>query len=101
MDAARVAMRRRCEIRRDDGAEPVDWIMNWWWATVLGPVVLAGAIAYALVSQRRLSTREKSLQDQAVNKLYNDPAGRSSPQGEQRQATTASERNAENRGARQ
>ena len=63
----------------------MDWIMNWWWATIVGPVVLAAAIGYALLKQRRLSPAEKDHQDAAVNSLYGDPAGRSSPAGEERQ----------------
>ena len=64
----------------------MDWIMNWWWATIIGPIVLGAVIAYALLTQRRLSRGEKARQDDAVNRLYQDPGGRSSSAGEERQA---------------
>ena len=64
--------------------------MNWWWVTVLGPIVLAAVIGYALLNRRRLSREEKLRQDRAVNKLYDDEGGRSSPQGAARK--TQSER---------
>lgn len=48
----------------------MEWIMNWWWVTVLGPVVLGAAIAYALFNRRRLSPTEKARQARAVDRLY-------------------------------
>lgn len=48
------------------------WIMNWWWATVLGPIVLGAAIAYALLTRRRLTPREKTAQKQAIEEVYKD-----------------------------
>lgn len=47
--------------------------MNWWWVTVLGPIVLGLAIAYALLTRRRLTPREKDAQKKAVERLYNEP----------------------------
>ena len=38
----------------------------WMFATVLGPVVLAAVIAYALLARRRLSPREKRERDAAT-----------------------------------
>lgn len=52
----------------------MEWIMNWWWATVLGPIVLGGAIAYALLNKRRLSGREKSAQTAQVRQSYRNDA---------------------------
>jgi hypothetical protein len=42
----------------------------WMFATVLGPVVLAAVIAYALLARRRLSPREKRERDAATRRLY-------------------------------
>jgi hypothetical protein len=67
----------------------MEWFMNWWWATIFGPIVLAAVIAYALLTRRKLPLPEKRAQDQAVNALYDDPDGRSSPQGKARQRPTA------------
>lgn len=55
-----------------------------WALTIIGPVILAAIIIYALANQRRLSRRAKVHQDEAVNNLYDDPKGRSSPAGEVR-----------------
>lgn len=54
------------------------WIMNWWWVTVLGPVILLAALAYAVMMRRRLSPRERTEQREAVKSLYDDgdPDGR-------------------------
>lgn len=46
------------------------WIMNWWWVTVLGPVVLIVLFAYALLSRRRFGPREQAEQDEATKRLY-------------------------------
>lgn len=51
---------------------PMEWFMNWWWATVLGPVVLGGAIAYALLNRRRLTLSERKAQARAVHDAYRD-----------------------------
>lgn len=48
----------------------MEWVMNWWWATILGPIVLAGVIGYALVTQRRLRPNERRRQAEATEKLY-------------------------------
>ncbi|WP_394888793.1 hypothetical protein ACG873_26870 [Mesorhizobium sp. AaZ16] len=44
----------------------------WMFATVLGPVVLAAVIAYALLARRRLSPREKRERDAATRRLYDN-----------------------------
>jgi hypothetical protein len=44
----------------------------WALATVLGPVVLAALIAYALLTRRRLSSREKRDRDAATRRLYDE-----------------------------
>jgi hypothetical protein len=52
----------------------MEWIMNWWWITVLGPIVLGGVIAYALMTDRRLTPEERVAQKKAVKRLYgHDP----------------------------
>jgi len=48
----------------------MEWFMNWWWATVLGPVILGGAIAYALINRRRLTLPERKAQARAVDDEY-------------------------------
>lgn len=53
----------------------MEWIMNWWWATVIGPIVLAVALIVALTSKQQLSTGEKSKQAAAVDRLYNARSG--------------------------
>ncbi|MBZ9794334.1 hypothetical protein [Mesorhizobium sp. ES1-4] len=57
-----------------------------WALTIIGPVILAAVIIYALANQRRLSRRAKAQQDESVNDLYDDPEGHSSPAGEVRAA---------------
>lgn len=52
-----------------------------WTLSIVGPVILALIIIYALLNQRRLSRRVEIHQDEAVNNLYEDPQGRSSPAG--------------------
>jgi hypothetical protein len=44
----------------------------WMFATVLGPVVLGAIIAYALLTRRRLSPREKRERDAATHRLYDE-----------------------------
>lgn len=48
-----------------------------WWMlmTVLGPVVIGGAIAYALLTRRRLTPREKMDQHEAVEEVYDGGEG--------------------------
>jgi hypothetical protein len=50
-----------------------EWLMNWWWVTVLGPIVLGGAIAYALLTRRRLTPAEHEAQKRAIHREYNSP----------------------------
>lgn len=50
----------------------MEWIMNWWWATVLGPLVLGGAIAYALLMRRRLSSGEKVERNAETRRVYRE-----------------------------
>jgi hypothetical protein len=57
---------------------------TFWTVTIVGPAILFLVIIFALMKQRRLSRPEKVQQDQAVNDLYGDPSGRSSPAGEAR-----------------
>jgi len=54
----------------------MEWIMNWWWVTVLGPIVLGCIIAYALLTRRRLSPAERNAQREATKRNYRE-AGRS------------------------
>lgn len=44
----------------------------WAIVTVGGPVVLAAIIAYALLTRRRLSPREKRERDAATRRLYDE-----------------------------
>jgi hypothetical protein len=50
----------------------MEWIMNWWWVTVLGPLILAAVIAYALMTRRRLTPTEKAAQRRGVERAYRD-----------------------------
>ncbi len=50
----------------------MEWMMNWWWATVLGPIILGGIIAYALMTRRRLTTTERIRQHDKVERLYDE-----------------------------
>jgi hypothetical protein len=83
---ARAVSRRRLSIGRA-GAKPehslrsavwikeamaMDWLINWWPATVLGPVVLIILFVYALWTRRRLSPREQELQRRAIEREYED-----------------------------
>lgn len=42
----------------------------WLVAVVIGPLVLGGIIAYALLMRRRLSARERARRDDATENLY-------------------------------
>lgn len=56
----------------------MEWFMNWWWATILGPVVLGVVLAYALLTRRRLTAREKDSQRRGIERVYRentDPRG--------------------------
>jgi hypothetical protein len=53
----------------------VEWLVNWWPATILGPIVLAAALGYALLSRRRLTARERDEQKTATEKLYRGDGG--------------------------
>ena len=48
----------------------------WLVAVALGPLILGGIIAYALLSRRRLSAREQIRRDDATDKLYTNEQGR-------------------------
>lgn len=52
------------------------WIMNWWWVTVLGPVVLIVLFAYALLARRRFGPRERAERDEATKRLYEGDGNR-------------------------
>ena len=47
----------------------------WLILVALGPVLLGGAIAYAMLRRRRLSGVEKVRQQEAVETLYDKPQG--------------------------
>ena len=51
----------------------MEWFMNCWWATVIGPLVLIGVIAYAVSKERGLSPRGKQEQRRAVDRVYDEP----------------------------
>lgn len=51
----------------------MEWFMNWWWATVIGPLVLIAVIGYAMSRERRLTPREQKEQVKAVNRVYDVP----------------------------
>jgi hypothetical protein len=57
------------------GAVEVEWIVDWWIVTILGPIVLAAALAYALLTRRRLTPRERREQKDATEKAYRDDGG--------------------------
>lgn len=44
----------------------------WSLVTILGPIILAAVIAYALWNRRRLTATEKAAQDRKVDELYDD-----------------------------
>ena len=74
--ARETALSRRSELFRwrnaisPKGDATMEWIMNWWWATVLGPIVLAGGIAYALLTRRRLTRGERAAQHRGIEEVY-------------------------------
>ncbi|MFN3765698.1 MAG: hypothetical protein ACK4R3_09030 [Aliihoeflea sp.] len=45
---------------------------EWSFTTVLAPIVLAAAIAYALLTRRRLSRREREEQIRGTHEQYRD-----------------------------
>jgi len=49
----------------------------WLFVVMIGPVLLAGAIAYAVIGQRRLSGEYRDNRDAATRQLYrkNEAAG--------------------------
>ncbi len=46
--------------------------LGWLFAVALGPVILGAAILYAYTKRRRLTSREKAEQHEAVQELYED-----------------------------
>lgn len=53
---------------------------NFWFIVVaLGPVLLGGAIFYALLRRRRLTPGEERRQEEAVERLYDKPPGGREP----------------------
>ncbi|MBC2772710.1 hypothetical protein H6M51_07535 [Rhizobium sp. AQ_MP] len=62
-------------------------MINYFWLVVvmLGPVLLGGAIFFAIMRQRRLSGRERIHQDAATRELYQkDEAADTRPYGGRR-----------------
>ena len=53
----------------------MDGIINWWPATILGPIVLAAVLAYALLTKRRLTPHEKAEQHEAFERVYRKDDG--------------------------
>lgn len=47
----------------------------WFFLVAIGPVILAGAIVYALLRRRRLSAGEEAAQQTAMERLYDKPQG--------------------------
>ena len=45
----------------------------WSFSVVLGPVVLAAVIAYALLRRRRLTPPEQRAQDRGTERVYTEP----------------------------
>lgn len=45
----------------------------WFLAVAIGPVLLGGAIVYALMRRRRLNPVEDMRRDEAVRELYDKP----------------------------
>jgi Na+/H+ antiporter NhaC len=45
---------------------------EWSFITVLAPIVLAGAIAYALLTRRRMSRAEQEVRNRETHKQYRD-----------------------------
>lgn len=53
---------------------------NLWFVVVaLGPIVLGGAIVFAVTRRRKLSAQEKQAREGANQELYDRPASRSHP----------------------
>ena len=53
---------------------------NFWFIVVaVGPILLGAAIAYALLQRRRLTAKEKRQQEEAIEELYDKPAGGREP----------------------
>ena len=46
----------------------------WLYATVLGPVILAGVIAYALITRRKLTPGERKAQIAGTERAYREDA---------------------------
>jgi cytochrome c-type biogenesis protein CcmH/NrfF len=53
----------------------------WFVAVAIGPVLLGGAMIYAMMRRRRLSRAEETEQDQAVRELYDKPTPRPTTSG--------------------
>ncbi|MER2535993.1 MAG: hypothetical protein ABTQ31_12605 [Rhizobiaceae bacterium] len=53
----------------------MEWIVNWWMVTILGPIVLAAVLAYALLTRRRLTPRERRDQKDATENAYREDGG--------------------------
>lgn len=51
----------------------------WFILVAIGPIILGGAIAYAMLQRRRLSGSEKARQEEAVEALYDKPQGGRQP----------------------
>lgn len=45
---------------------------EWSFVTVLAPIVLAAAIAYALLTRRKMSRAEQDVRDRETRKQYRD-----------------------------
>ncbi len=53
---------------------------NFWFVVVaLGPILLGGAVAYALLQRRRLTGSEEIKQEEAIERLYDKPPGGREP----------------------
>lgn len=49
---------------------------EWSFVTVLAPIVLAAAIAYALLTRRKISRAEQEVRDRETRKQYRDETDR-------------------------
>ncbi|MBT9369113.1 hypothetical protein [Rhizobium sp. CSW-27] len=49
----------------------------WFFAVAIGPVLLGGAIVYALMRRRRINPVEDMRREEAVRDLYDKPGSRS------------------------
>jgi hypothetical protein len=47
--------------------------MLWGFATILGPIVIAVVLIYALVRRRRLSAAERLRQKEGTERAYKEP----------------------------